>query len=449
MFSVGDIIDGEYTVDGECSSSGGMGAILFVTPRAKSFSASRIVLKYCRETDDEYLQRFRRETRLLLEFAGNSKVAEILDHNLSHDPPYFVMPFYPNGDLTTLHTSIKNDLSAQESLFYQMIDCVSELHAKNTFHRDIKPQNFLRDSTGVRVSDLGLSMERDSLTAFTQSSQYWGTPGYLPPEFQIGGFKNADASGDVFMLGKSFYVLLTQRDPMYVIGNGLPDPLFHVIQKCCSVDKTRRYQTLAELKQAINAVYDVLLRRVDGVARAKQLLSTISTQLNQQNTYAQDVVSEFLDSLGNLQENEKRVVTAEIPGLFYQILTFPDFVSRVSEFLEHFRPMVEGHDYSWSYAETIADNMKTLFNSPNIADPDKATALDLALHAASAMNRFAAMETCQAMIKSVESDGLAILVRDVIRNYKDYFVYNIEPVNCKHDTIASTVREMKRNADAE
>jgi serine/threonine protein kinase len=448
MFAEGDVIDEKYTVEGTCSSSGGMGVILFVKSNTESFSSPKVVLKYCRETDDESLNRFRRETRMLVAFAGNSKVAEILDHNLSHDPPYFVMPFYPKGDLTTLHSSIKNDLAAQESLFYQMIDCVAELHQKNQFHRDIKPQNFLRDSTGIRVSDLGLSTELNSLTQFTKSSSYWGTPGYLPPEFSNGGFKHADASGDVFMLGKSFYVLLTQRSAMYLIGNDIPPPLFHVIQKCCHLDKKQRYQTLAELKQSVAVVYDILLNRVDGVARAMQLLTTISTQLNQQSTYDPRNVNEFLDSLVRLPEEEKGEVAADIPRLFFQILTFPEYVDRVSEFLTQYRPLVEGHNYSWEYAETIADNMKQLFDSTSIGDADKASALDLAMHAAKAMNRFAAMATCQAMITSVESGSLAVLVRDVILRYPVDFVYSIEPVNCKNDIIGSEIREMKRNKDA-
>ena len=448
MFAIGDTIDNEYTVDGVCSTTGGMGAILFVTPRTKNFDISKVVLKYCRETEDEYLRRFRRETRLLLAFAGNSKVTQILDHNLEHDPPYYVMPFYMDGDLTTLRETIKDNLTAQEALFIQMINCVAELHAKDTFHRDIKPQNFLRDNTAIRVSDLGLSMERDSLTAFTQTSQFWGTHGYLPPEFHAGGFKYADAAGDIFMLGKSFYVLLTQRDPMYVIGNDIPDPLFHLIQKCCNVEKARRYQSLSELKQAVVAVYDILLKRVDGVARAKQLLATISTRLSEQHNFNSEEITEFLDYLTRLEPEEKKDVVSDIPSLFYQILTFSEFSPRITEFLTQYCQMVEAHNYGWDYAETIADNMKTLFDSPNVADIDKATALALAMDAASAMHRFAAMNTCQAMIKSVDTDGLAILTRDVIRKYKEPFVYDIEPVNCQHNTIASTIRGMKREADA-
>ena len=55
-----------------------------------------------------------------------------------------------------------------------------------------------------------ISTEIGSETGFTRSSAYWGTHGYIPPEFLTGGFKHADAPGDVFMLGKTFYVLLSQ-----------------------------------------------------------------------------------------------------------------------------------------------------------------------------------------------------------------------------------------------
>ena len=200
MFEVGEIIDGKYRVDGVCSDSGGMGQILFVEPTEETDSHTKIVLKYCRQTDSEYVQRFRREVRMLDEFSENSRVVEILDFNLEFEPPYFVMPFYAGGDLTTVRDRLRTDAAFQETIFLQMVDCVAELHSRGKFHRDIKPENFLRDEQGIRVSDLGLSMEVNSPTAFTRSSQYWGTPGYLPPEFEDGGFRHADAAGDVFML---------------------------------------------------------------------------------------------------------------------------------------------------------------------------------------------------------------------------------------------------------
>ena len=448
MFSTGDIIDRKYTVNGVCSTNGGMGTILFVTALAHGFT-NPLVLKYCRETEDEYVRRFRREIRLLREFAGKSKVIQVLDQNLEHDPPYYVMDYYPDGDLTTIQAALANDLPQQEAVFCQMIDCVAELHARGTFHRDVKPQNFLRDRGQIRVSDLGLSMEHGSQTAFTKSSQWWGTPGYLPPEFHTGGFAHADAAGDIFMLGKSFYVLLTGRQPMYVVGTGIPDALFHMLQKACNIDKARRYQTLAELKQAIVAVYDVLLGRVDGIARARQLLTAINTRLEQQNQFDVDEVNGFLDAVSMLPLDQRNVLVTEVNSAFYRLLIIEPLASRISEYLTFYRPMVESADFGWSYAETIADNMQVLFNAATVSDEAKAEALNLAMHAAVAMNRFAAMGTCIQMITSVSTDTLALRVRDVLLAYpNEHFVLNIESVSCSNDTVAATVRQLKNTQAA-
>src|SRR5579863_7160273 len=106
MFSVGDVIGNKYRVDGVCSTSGGMGTILFVTP-LQTQHAFNVVLKYCKDTNEEPLKRFRREVRLLASFEGNSKVVQIVDQDLDHDPPYFVMKHYPDGDLSGLAEQLK------------------------------------------------------------------------------------------------------------------------------------------------------------------------------------------------------------------------------------------------------------------------------------------------------------------------------------------------------
>ena len=101
MFSAGDIIDDKYVVEGICNDSGGMGTILFVKPISGEVEYA-IVLKYCKETTEEGLKRFCREVRLLSEFTGNTKLVDLLDHNLTHEPPYFVMKYYEEGDLTSV-----------------------------------------------------------------------------------------------------------------------------------------------------------------------------------------------------------------------------------------------------------------------------------------------------------------------------------------------------------
>src|SRR5438477_8284829 len=138
MIEPNTIIDDKYFVEGVCSDSGGMGTLVSVTSLDGQESFP-LVLKYCREEGEEFLARFKREVRLLQEFQGNSRVVEIVDANLNHVPPYFVMKYYSDGDLMGLREALAADFDLQERIFVQMIDCIAELHHAKKFHRDIKP----------------------------------------------------------------------------------------------------------------------------------------------------------------------------------------------------------------------------------------------------------------------------------------------------------------------
>jgi serine/threonine protein kinase len=375
MFKVGDVIDSRYKVEGVCSDGGGMGAVLFVR-RINVASPKRRVLKYCKDTAEEAIKRFKREVRLMNDFKGNNKVVQVVYSNLDHDPPYFVMDHFEQGDLTSLVPTLKGEFEAQEKLFSAMIDCIAELHAEGVFHRDIKPQNFLRSGTSLAVSDLGLSTETNSSTLFTRSSQYWGTPGYLPPEFQLpGGFKNAEASSDVFMLGKTFYYLLTGRDPMYLIQDDVPAPLMVIIERCCAPLKAGRYQSLASLKQSLSAAYDVLLGRVVGSALAHRTLRSIVDRLKTSNKYRSDEVKTFVEALSALEEKDREELCKDLPSELYPVLAQSTFAGEHRRFLEAYQGMVESGGYGWAYAETIASNMRQFFESSGVSDVDKVHAL--------------------------------------------------------------------------
>ncbi|MBP5998333.1 MAG: protein kinase [Azonexus sp.] len=442
MFYVGDVIDGKYIVDGLCSNAGGMGTVLFVTPR-NSAPKFQVVLKYCKDTADEQLQRFRREVRLLASFKGNSKVVMIADHNLDCDPPYFVMKHYADGDLLKQAPAISQSLEAQEKSILQMIDCIQELHSRNEFHRDIKPQNFLLDGDQIVVSDFGLTTEIGSETGFTRSSVYWGTHGYIPPEFLTGGFKHADAAGDIFMLGKTIYVLLSQRDPTYLLGDGLPPPIFHIIERCCSIPKAQRYQSLAELRQSIVAAFDILLGRVGGVGKVKQLLSAINDRLEQSNKYTTQEVSEFVEQLALLDEQEQIKICFELTAEFFAVIRQGPVIASLRVFLAVYEKLVESQGYSWSFAETIAKNMKTIFSGDDVPLPQKSLALDLAIRASIYMNRFAAMGTCREMITSINDETLGLQVVGLITKYQDTFVGGIEPSECNSDSIANALHAFR------
>lgn len=441
-YEVGDTIDGRFKVAGVCSDSGGMGRVLLVEDITGILKGT-LALKYCREEDNEYVKRFRREVRLLTQFAGNSKVVEVLHSNTKHEPPYFVMKFYRDGDLTVRVDEIKETPEEQERVFNLMIDCIAELHANDVVHRDIKPQNFLVDGDGLVISDFGLGMEPGSTSRFTSSSMFWGTQGYLPPEFHHDGFKYANESGDVFMLGKSFYALATKQNPTYLMENEVNPALFHVIERACELDKSKRYRSLAELRQALTMAYDVMLGRGGHLGEVSQLLATITDTLENESKYKSPQVIELIENLALVDEEDQIRICLELKKPFISILTHEKLRPYLDDFLGIYRRMVESEQYGWSFAETIASNMRLIFQNEEVSARSRARALELAVDAAYRMNRFAAMDTCVSMITSADNDEFGVHVAGVIQRNPHSFVTGIEPSQCKSESVRSALRALR------
>lgn len=440
------VIDGKYFVHGLCSNAGGMGTLHYVT--RVGTSGPKFVLKVCKLADPEMLARFRREVRVMQEFVGNSYVVPVLDANLDHDPPYFVMPLYEHGDLSGHSPAIRGDMQQLELVFNRMIDCIAQLHDKKVLHRDIKPQNFLVGNAGLVVSDFGLCTEQESLTAFTRSSQWAGTMGYMPPEFMSGGFKDVDVTADIFMLGKAFYAIVSGQEPMYLVADAVPPQLFPIFERCCAVNKGSRYQSLASLKQSLTAAFDVLLARAIGPGKVYGLLRSISDRLRTSQQYVPEEIGKFVEELGMLDAADQHKVCMELPQEAFQVLSLEPVKQHLSRFIAIYGGMAKEANYSWSFAETVADSMKILFSSPTASASDRAEALRAAIVAAVRQNRFAAMDTCKSMITSAEEGELAQRVHDVLVENDTYFIQQIDPSECKAAAVRAAVVALKAAADA-
>ncbi len=382
------------------------------------------------------------------QFGGSNYVVPISDANLDHDPPYFVMPYYEQGDLMGKAAHFRGKLEQVEVVFNRMIDCLAHLHEKQVYHRDVKPQNFLLGQGTMVVSDLGLCTEHESPTGFTRSTQWAGTPGYMPPEFLNGGFKDANAQSDIFMLGKSFYALLSGRDPMYLVPDGIPPQLFPILERCCAVAPVSRYQTLASLKQSLQAAFDVLLGRAVGPGKAYALMRAIADRLKLSQQYDPAEVGQFVEELGHLEPNDQYQMCLELPQDAFFVLSQALVQPHLSRFIQIYRGMAENATYSWSFAEDIAKNMRALFNSDSTTSADKAEALRVAIIAAVRQNRFAAMDTCKAMIVRAEDAELGQRVHDILIEHDTHFIRHIDPAECRAPAVRAAVASLKAAEDA-
>lgn len=324
-----------------------------------------------------------------------------------------------------------------------MIDCISELHSDGIYHRDIKPQNFLLDGDEIVVSDFGLGMEPDSSSRFTSSSMFWGTHGYLPPEFQNGGFKHADETGDIFMLGKSFYVLLTKQNPTYLMDNGVHPALYYVIERACALDKNKRYQSLSEFKQALQLAFNVILNRGGQLGEVNQLITTIEDRLEKEAKYSAERVIEFIGKFSLVDRQDQVRICQDLSLRFFSILPQEKLAPYIEEFLKVYKDFVGSGNYSWAFAENIASNMKKIFSATDVDSKVRASALEIAIDAAHKMNRFAAMDSCSIMICSVNEEELGVHVAAIMQRNDHAFITDIEPSQCKSDPIINFLRSIK------
>lgn len=437
-YGIGDLVDSRFKVIGLFSDSGGMGQVLSVKDSFKEFPEP-LLLKYCREQEDEYIRRFKREVRLLESFKGNPLVVHVFYSNIDAIPPYFVMPLYSGGDLMNMVPLLANNAEEQERVFLRMVECINLLHSSGVFHRDIKPNNFLIDQERILVSDFGLGMEVSSPTRFTTSG-FWGTEGYLPPEFRDDGFKNPDASSDIYMLGKSFYVLLTNSNPSYLINNGLVHPaLFQVIEKCCDLYKINRYKNLHELNQALIFAFDIIQNRGGAIGSLNQALFDIEKKLKNGIACKPDEISNFLSKLLLLDEGDKVVICKIISQDFFRLIVEMELSNQVNDLLKAYSIMVHSFNYEWPFSEVIARNMSVLFHSYFLSSNLKAWALELAIDAASAKDRWDAITACEKMINSISDDDLGGHVAAVIQKNKDTFLNKIDKSKCKCSNIRSAL----------
>jgi serine/threonine-protein kinase len=147
-------------------------------------------------------------------------------------------------------------------------------HQAGVIHRDLKPANILVNSEGLlKIVDFGVAAAAASGdTQLTKTGYVIGSPKYMAPEQILG--KKVDETADVYSIGVIMYEMATGVPPysrgdhmsvMYQHVQGkakppqelnalIPDEFATLIGKAMSVDKSKRYQSMAELTAALDAV---------------------------------------------------------------------------------------------------------------------------------------------------------------------------------------------------
>lgn len=144
------------------------------------------------------------------------------------------------------------------SWMLEVCDILTYLHSKNPpiIYRDIKPSNLMLNNDGhIKIIDFGIARvqkEGDDTMAL-------GSEGFASPEHFTG---KTDVRSDVYTVGSTAYALLTGKNqktaPYYIqpireIDPSLSQGLEKIILKATKKDPAERYQTAAELANALES----------------------------------------------------------------------------------------------------------------------------------------------------------------------------------------------------
>lgn len=261
--------------------AGGMGEVYLAEDTTLGRRVALKLLPPEHTRNEERLRRFKQEARSASALNHPNiltihEVGEVDDH-------HFIATEFIDGETlrASLHLTGRMETSEALDIAAQVASALAAAHEAGIVHRDIKPENvMLRRDGYVKVLDFGLAkltetvapeqVDRSaptmSLAALTETGVILGTAQYMSPEQAAG--KMVDARSDIFSLGALLYEMVTgQRafqgaSPMETVAailNQEPKPLparipaelAKVILRCLRKNPARRYQSMADLKVAL------------------------------------------------------------------------------------------------------------------------------------------------------------------------------------------------------
>lgn len=248
--------------------------------------AIKVLLNYLSH-NDQFVTRFKREAESIT-LLRHPNIIRLFDMDIEDGHYYMVMEYMGGGDLHNLLRQ-HGKLTPTQALdiLIPVVDAIACAHDVGIVHRDIKPCNILFAKEPGKhpvITDFGITLMQGSMR-LTGSGNYLGTPIYMSPESGLG--EPVDHQTDIYSLGVTMYELLTGsfpfdgNTPSEIFFSKLYDPLpdfdlvmphvptyvRDIIVTALKSDKTQRYQTASEMKQAMQ------------IARAELALASVPLEL--------------------------------------------------------------------------------------------------------------------------------------------------------------------------
>lgn len=197
----------------EMIGEGGMGVVW----KARQLDLNRVValklIKPDKSGDVEFLNRFKRESRLAASI-DHPNVVPVFGAGEEDGVWYIAMRYVDGTDLGEYLRSRNSPFPPTDAakLISQVADGLDAAHAAGLVHRDVKPANILLDAhLHPYLTDFGLTKKIASQSNATRTGVWLGSVNYAAPEQIESG--PIDARTDVYSLGCVLFETLTRRLP--------------------------------------------------------------------------------------------------------------------------------------------------------------------------------------------------------------------------------------------
>jgi eukaryotic-like serine/threonine-protein kinase len=207
----GETVAGRFELV-ELVGAGGMSSVFRARDRVLERDVALKILHDRLVAEQEVVDRFSREAKLVAALSHRSIVA-VIDRGDYDGKPYIVFEYVAGENLKQLLVR-EGPLPVARALelTIEIARGLAFAHEQGFVHRDVKPQNVLLNGNGeAKVTDFGIARPLEVQDGETQTGTVLGTCDYISPEQAQG--RRVDAQSDIYSLGIVLYELLTGQVP--------------------------------------------------------------------------------------------------------------------------------------------------------------------------------------------------------------------------------------------